>query len=52
MVSHRMGKLGVAPYKTIVPVFAGVCAILAIVPCVCALHWLENDISFFSLYRE
>ncbi len=52
MIAHRVGKVGVAKYETIVPVFAGVCAVLAIVPCVCALHWLGDDISFFSFYRE
>jgi len=52
MIAHRVGKVGVAKYEVIVPVFAGVCAVLAVVPCVCSLHWLGDDISFFSFYRE
>jgi hypothetical protein len=52
MISHRVGKVGVAKYETIVPVFAGVCLVLAIVPCVCALNWLGDGVSFFSFYRE
>jgi len=52
MVAHRAGKAGLAPFQTIVPVFAGVCAVLAVIPCVCALYWLGQDVSFFSFYRE
>ena len=52
MISHRVGKTGAACYRDIVPVFAFVCLVLGIFPCVCALHWLGNDISFFSFYRE
>ncbi len=52
MIAHRVGKLGVAKYSIIVPVFAGVCFVLAVVPCVCALGWLGGDVSFFSFYRE
>ena len=52
MVSHRAGKAGVAPFSRIVHAFVVVCLLLAIVPCVAALHWLGDDISFFSFYRE
>ena len=52
MIAHRVGKTGAASYSVIVPCFAAVCLMLAIIPCVCALHWLGNDISFFSFYRE
>jgi len=52
MIAHRVGKVGVAPYMTIVPFFAGVCFLLAIIPCICALYWLGDDVSFFSFYRE
>ena len=52
MVSHRVGKTGAACYRDIVPAFVVVCLLLAIVPCICALQWLGDDISFFSFYRE
>jgi hypothetical protein len=52
MISHRCGKVGVAPFRLIVPYFAVVCFLLAILPCVAALHWLGDDVSFFSFYRE
>jgi len=52
MVSHRCGKAGVAPFRQIVPAFAVICLLLAIVPCVASLYWLGDDISFFSFYRE
>jgi len=50
MLSHRVGKAGVAPFNVIVPSFAVVCFMLAIIPCVFALQWLGDDISFFSYY--
>ena len=50
MVAHTFAKAGVAPFRTVAPAFAVVCFILAIVPCICALYWLGDDISFFSLY--
>jgi hypothetical protein len=52
MVSHRCGRAGVAPFRTIVPSFATMCFLLAILPCIAALYWLGNDVSFFSFYRE
>ena len=52
MVAHRAGKVGVAPFARLVPAFLAVCFVLAIVPCVAALAWLGDDISFFSFYRE
>ena len=52
MVSHRLGKDGVATYTQIVPLFALLCAVLAVIPCLCAIHWLGDDISFFSFYTE
>lgn len=52
MIAHRMAKYGVATFRTIVPTFGTVCLLLAIVPCICSLHWLGDDISFFSFYRE
>ena len=52
MISHRCAKSGVATFSTIVPAFAAVCLILAIIPCVAALNWLGDSISFFSFYRE
>jgi hypothetical protein len=47
-----MGKAGVASYQVIVPLFALICFVLAIVPCVSALYWIGSDVSFFSFYRE
>ena len=52
MVAHRAGKVGVAPFARLVPAFLAVCFALAVVPCVAALVWLGDDISFFSFYRE
>jgi hypothetical protein len=52
MVSHRCGRAGVAPFQAIVPSFAAVCFLLAILPCFTALYWLGNDVSFFSFYGE
>jgi hypothetical protein len=52
MISHRVGKLGVATYQNIVPAFAVVCFVLAVLPCVSAIYWLGSDVSFFSFYRE
>ena len=52
MVAHRVGKVGVAPFSTIVPAFVVVCFALAIAPCAAALYWLGGDISFFSFYRD
>lgn len=52
MISHRCGRAGVAPFKTIVPSFAAVCFLLAVLPCIAALYWLGNDVSFFSFYGE
>ena len=52
MVAHRAGKAGVAPYRDIVPAFVVVCFVLAILPCVCALNNLGDDISFFSFYTS
>ena len=51
MVAHRIGKAGVAPFSIIVPVFALVCLLFAILPCVAGLYWLGNDISFVAHYR-
>ena len=44
MVSHRMGKKGVATFKVIVPSFVGVCFVLAVAPCAAAVAHLGNDI--------
>lgn len=52
MVATRAANKGVAEYRVMVPVFAGVCLALAIVPCACSLYWLGDDVSFFSFYRE
>eukprot|EP00979_Chaetoceros_neogracilis_P019318 scaffold12161_cov297-Chaetoceros_neogracile.AAC.5 len=52
MISHRVGKTGAATYRDIVPAFVVVCSLLAILPCICAIHWLGNDVSYFSFYRE
>lgn len=52
MISHRVGKTGAACYRDIVPAFVVVCSVLAIVPCICAIHWLGDDVSYFSFYRE
>ena len=32
-----------------VPAFAGVCLVLAIIPCACSLYWLGDDVFFFVL---
>lgn len=50
MVAHTVAKAGVAPFQIVAPAFAVVCFVLAIVPCICSLYWLGNDISFFSQY--
>lgn len=50
MVAHTVAKAGVAPFRIVAPAFAVVCFILAIAPCICALYWLGDDISFFSQY--
>ena len=52
MVAHRCGKVGVAPYTRIVPAFVAVCVVLAVAPCVAALAWLGEDISFLSFYSK
>ena len=54
MICTRAAKVGVAPFRAAVPTFAGVCLMLALVPCACSLWWLggTNDISFFSFYTE
>jgi len=52
MVAHRAGKAGVAPFRDIVPAFVVVCFVLAILPCVCALNNLGDDISYFSFYTS
>lgn len=54
MTSTRAANAGVAPYRKVVPAFALVCLILALVPCGCSLWWLGQggDISFFSFYAE
>lgn len=52
MVAHRAGKAGVAPFQDICPAFAGVCFVLTIFPCACALYWLGKDVSFFGFYTE
>ena len=50
MIAHRCGKVGIAPFIKIVPTFATVCFVLAVIPCVAALFWIGNDVSFFSFY--
>lgn len=54
MVCTRAANAGVAPYRKAVLFFAGVCLVLALVPCACSLFWLGSgdDISFFSFYNE
>ena len=52
MIAHRAGKAGVAPFQVICPIFAGVCIVLTIAPCVSALHWLGSGISFWGFYTE
>lgn len=52
MVATRAANKGVAEYRVMVPIFAGVCLALAIIPCACSLYWLGDDVSFFSFYRE
>ncbi len=49
MVAHASAKAGVAPLRGVVPAFAGVCAVLTIIPCACALFWLD-DSTFFAHY--
>ena len=50
MIAHRAGKAGVAPFAFIVPAFALVCLFLSFVPCIAALYWLGDEISFVELY--
>lgn len=50
MVSHRAAKNGVAPLTEVVPFFGLVCLVVAIVPCVCALYWLRDDVTFYQAY--
>jgi len=52
MLSHRCAREGVAPFRVVVPALAAMCLVLAILPCLAALYWLGNDVSFFSFYRE
>lgn len=52
MVATRAAKAGVAPFRDVVPAFAAVCFVLAVIPCACALYWLGDGISFFSYYFE
>ena len=54
MIATRAASAGVAPYKKAVPLFAGVCLVLALIPCGCSLIWLGggDDISFFKFYIE
>jgi hypothetical protein len=51
MMSHRAGKAGVAPFTQIVPAFAFLCFLLAILPCGAALFWLYDEISFLEFYN-
>lgn len=52
MVAHRAGKLGVAPYAVIVPIFTLVCFALTILPSACSLYWWGDQISFFDFYTK
>ena len=52
MILHRLAKAGAQTFRFIVPVGLIACIILAIVPCICALYWLGDDISFFSFYTD
>jgi len=52
MVAHRFGKAGVYPWTFIVPSACIFNLFVAIVPCLAALYWLGNDISFFSFYSD
>ena len=52
MILHRLAKAGAKTFRFIVPVGVVACLVLAIVPCVCALYWLGDDISFFSFYTD
>lgn len=53
MVAHRAGKVGVAPYRTvIVPVFTVICILLTILPSVGSLYWWGDEISWFAFYTE
>lgn len=51
MIAHRCGRAGVAPFRLLVPSFAAVCFLLAILPCIAALYWMGESVSFFSFYR-
>jgi hypothetical protein len=51
MMSHRAGKAGVAPFTQIVPAFAFLCFLLAILPCGAAFYWLHKEISFWEFYK-
>lgn len=50
MIGHRMGKAGAAPFSVIVPAFAVVVLLLAILPCVAVFYWLGDTISLFEYY--
>lgn len=52
MIAHRFGKSGVFPWTFIVPSACVFNLLVAIIPCLAALYWLGNDISFFSFYSE
>lgn len=51
MLSFRIGKKGVATFRTVVPAVGVLCLLLAVFPCVFLLYWLGGDISFFDLYQ-
>jgi hypothetical protein len=50
MIAHRSGKVGIASFRTIVPIFAAICVLLTILPCISTFYWWGNKISFFDFY--
>ena len=52
MVGHCAARQGVARFREVVPAFAVVCFVLAILPCLFAFHWLGDEITWFDHYSQ
>ena len=52
MLAHRAGKLGVRPFREIVPAFVTVVFVLAVLPTAANLYWNGLAISFLDFYTD
>ncbi len=53
MLGHRLAKAGYISFRYgCVPFGVGACMVLAVIPCISSLHWLGDDVSFFSFYTD